>query len=235
MKKYTLQGNKRDIVGRKVKALRKSGIIPATVYGKKVTSESVSVPLDAFLKVYSQAGETGVVELSINGSEKPVLIHHVQRDPVDSSILHIEFYQVDLKEKVRTRVPLEVVGESPAVLEKKGVVLTLISEIEVEALPTDLPERIEVDVSKLTDVDQEIQVSGLRVPSGVEVLTDKDVSVVKIGELVSKEAEAQAAEAASAAEEESTEGEEESKPEEGKKEESKEEQSEPEKKEEKKE
>jgi large subunit ribosomal protein L25 len=123
----------------------------------------------------------------------PVLIHNVQIDPVDESILHVEFYQVDLKEKVKTKVPLVVVGESPAVAERKGVILSLLTEIDVEALPTDLPEKIEVDVSKLTEVDQEIKVSELQVPAAVTVLSDAVLGVVKVGALVSKEAEAQAA------------------------------------------
>jgi len=196
MKKYSLQTEKRSITGRKVKSLRAQGILPATVYGKKITSENISVALDAFLRIYKEAGETGVVELTVSGATKPVLIHHVQYDPVDSSVLHVEFYQVDLKEKVRTKVPIEIIGESPAVSEKRGVVLALISEVEVEALPTDLPERIDVDVSVLSDVDQEIQVSGISVSNGVKILTDAEVAVVKIGALISKEAEAQVAEEA---------------------------------------
>lgn len=193
MKAHTLQGKKRDLTGRKVKQLRREGVVPATVYGKKLTSTSVAVTTADFQKVYDAAGETGLVELHIGDSVHPVLIHNVQIDPVNESVLHVEFYQVDLKEKVKTKVPLVVVGESPAVSERRGVVLTLLTEVEVEALPTDLPEKIEVDVAKLTDVDQEVKVSELKIPTGVTVITDSGLGVVKIGALVSKEAEAQAA------------------------------------------
>lgn len=192
MKQHTLKGKKRDILGRKVKQLRKAGEVPATVYGKKISSNSVTVAAIDFKKVYKEAGETGLIELVVDSSIHPVLIHNVQQDPVDGTLLHVEFYQVDLKEKVKTKVPLVIIGDSPAVAERKGVVLSLLSEIEVEALPTDLPEKIEVDISILTDVDQEVKVSDLRVISGVTILTDVAVGLVKIGSLVSKEAEAQA-------------------------------------------
>ncbi len=203
MKAHTLNGKKRESLGRKVKHLRMAGELPATVYGKKLTSFSVSVATADFKKVFQEAGETGLIELSVGAETHPVLIHNVQIDPVDERLLHVEFYQVDLKEKVKTKVPLVTVGESPAVAERKGVLLSLLTEIEVEALPTDLPEHIDVDVSSLSEVGQEVTVSQLSIPSGVEILTDKEVALVKVDALVSKEAEAQAAaeaEAAAAAE-----------------------------------
>jgi large subunit ribosomal protein L25 len=199
VKKHTLSAEKRDLVGRKVKALRIKGEIPGTVYGKDVKSLSVTVSKDAFIKVYGAAGETGLVELSVGGDTRPVLIHTVQKDPVKGTILHVEFYQVNLKQKVKTNVPLEFTGEAPAVTQKTGVLLTLIDEIEVEALPTDLPEKIFVDVSKLAEVDQEAKVKDLSIPEGVTVLTAADQSVVRVGALISKEAEAQAAAEAAAA------------------------------------
>ncbi len=199
MKTHALAAQVRTMVGRKVKNLRAQGQLPGTVYGKKVKSLSVTVAQDAFVKVYRVAGETGVVELSVDGQVRPVLIHTVQKDPVKGQILHVEFYQVDLKEKVTTRVPLEFTGDAPAVVNKLGVLLTLLDEVEVEALPTDLPEKIAVDVSGLADVDQEVNVSGLSVPSGVTILTDPAQSVIRVGALVSKQAEAQAAEEAATA------------------------------------
>ena len=192
MKQHTIQGKKRNLIGRKVKQLRAQGNIPGTVYGKKESSMSVMVATSDFQRVFKEAGETGLVELVVDGLTHPVLIHNVQRDPVSNAVLHIEFYQVDLKEKVKTKVPLFVVGESPAVSERKGVILSLLTEIEVEALPTDLPEKIDVDVSGLTDIDWEVKVSQLHAPSGVSILTDQTVGVVKVAALVSKEAEAQA-------------------------------------------
>lgn len=201
MKKYTLTAKPRDTKKQNVKKLRREGFIPGTVYGKTVKSESIVVASKDFTSVYAEARETGLVELSLGGGTKPVLIHHVQKDPVDEAILHVEFHQVDLKEKVKTSVPLVFVGESPAVAQKLGVLLTVLSEAEVEALPTELPEKIEVDVTRLEAVDQELKVSDLIVPSGATLLTDAGLVVAKVGALVSKEAQAQAAaEAAAAAE-----------------------------------
>ena len=199
MKKYTLHAEKRTLVGRKVKNLRKAGKLPATVYGKKVASQSLTVGSDDFLKVYKSAGETGLVELLIEGKKRQVLIHTVQRHAVTHAPLHVEFLQVDLKEKVKTRVPLAFIGTPPAVSQKIGILLTVLDEVEVEALPTDLPEHIEVDVSGLDAVNQELKIADVKIPSGVTVLSDAGLTVVKIGSVVSKEAEAQAAADAAAA------------------------------------
>ncbi len=199
MKKYSLKTSSRIVVGRKTKKIRREGSLPATIYGKKVKSVSVQVKTDEFEKVYKQAGETGLVELALDKETRPVLIHNVQLDPVSGTPLHVEFYQVDLKEKVKTRVPIEFVGEAPAVSQKLGVLLTLLDELEIEALPAELPDKISVDVSGLGAVDQEIKVGELKVPSGVTVLSDAKIGVVKVGPLITKEAEAEAAAEAAAA------------------------------------
>jgi large subunit ribosomal protein L25 len=181
------------LVGRKVKNLRKDGKLPASLYGKHIKSESLVVSEELFSKVYEKAGETGLIELHVGKEIKPVLVHCVQIDPVSSALLHVEFYQVNLKEKVKAKVPVVQVGEAPAITEKLGVLLTLMDEIEVEALPADLPEKIEVDVSVLVAVDQEIRVSDLKVPSEVTILSDLELGVVKVGALVTHQAEAEAA------------------------------------------
>lgn len=206
MKKHTLQATKRDVKKNKPANLRRDGLIPATVYGKQVTSESLSLKLADFARVYGEARETGLVELMIDGDMKPVLIHHVQKNPVHDTVLHVEFHQVDLKEKVHANVPLVLVGESPAVAQKTGVVLSLVSEVEVEALPTDLPEKLDVDVSVLSEVGQELKVSDIKAQANVTILTDAALIVVKVGELVSKAAEEQAVADAAAAESAAAEG-----------------------------
>ena len=149
MEQIPLTAQKRTILGRKVKNLRKDGLIPAHVFGHKVKTEHIQVKVGDFAKVFEKAGETGIVDLAIDSQKKPVLIRNVQVHPVTDEPLHIDFYQVNLAEKVKVNVPLEVVGEAPAVEKKIGLLLTPVSEIEVEALPADLPEKIEVDVSKL--------------------------------------------------------------------------------------
>jgi len=202
MKKYSLSAQPRTLVGRKVKKLREQGQIPATLYGKKIKSENLAVKQEEFQKVFAEAGETGLVELKITAEKsagRQVLVHHLQRDPVSDKLLHVEFFQVDLKEKVHTKVPLVFMGQSPAVAQKTGVMLTLLDEVEVEALPADLPEKLSVDTSILAEVNQELKVSDLKVSAGVTVLTDQGQTMVKIGPLITKKAEAEVAAAAVAA------------------------------------
>lgn len=200
MKKHTLVAQNRDLVGRKVKNLRQQGLIPATIYGRHVKSVSVSVKVDEFARVYKEAGESGLVELTLDKALHPVLVHNLQREPVLGTYLHVEFYQVDLKEKVQTKVPVEFVGEPSAVANKTGVLLTIHDEVEVEALPADLPQKLVLDVAALAEVHAEVKVKDIKVPAGVTVLTDAELTLAKIGSLVSREAEAQeVAETAAAA------------------------------------
>lgn len=190
MKKSTLIVNPRTQLGRKVKQLRQSGQIPGNIFGKKIKSTAIMLPMADFKSVYTQVGETGLVELTLAGEKRPVLIQNVQLHPVTGIPLHVDFRQVDLKEKVKADIPIDVTGTAPAVDQKLGVILTLVDEIEVEAYPADLPEKLSVDVSHLSKVDDVIKVSDIKLPSGVAVVTLPETEVVKIGELVTKEAEA---------------------------------------------
>lgn len=199
MEKYTLKAAKRTVSGRKVKNLRKSGIIPANIYGKKIKSESVQIDEKEFRTVFSKAGETGLIELLLEGEKRPVLVHNLQHHAVLGSILHADFYQVDLKEKVTAKVPLVLTGEAPAVKDKAGVILTLINEVEVEALPSDLIDKIEVDVAGLSKVGDGLKIGDLKVSGKIKILNDEALEVVKVAPLVSKEAEKMAAEEAAAA------------------------------------
>jgi len=200
MRKHKLKVEKRTVLGKKVKKLRKEGILPANIYGKDIKSIAVQVPYKEFEKVFKIAGETGLVDVEIDGQVKPSLVHNVQINHYKNTILHADFYQVDLKQKVATMVPLEVIGTAKAVSDKIGLLEEPISEIEVEALPGDLPEKIQVNVENLAAVNEQITVADLKAPQNVTILTDKDHVVAKIGELVSKEAQAQAVAEAQAAE-----------------------------------
>ncbi|MBL7150452.1 50S ribosomal protein L25 [Candidatus Microgenomates bacterium] len=185
-----LKVEKRKVFGRKVKKLRGEGILPANIYGKKVKSQAIQVDLKEFEKVYKETGETGIVDLVLEqGKARPVLIHDLQIHPVTDQFLHVDFHQVVLTEKVKADIPVELVGESPAVQEKKGILLTTLDEIEVEALPADLPDKIEIDVSKLTEVDQEIRAGELKLTTKATLLTDPNLIICKIGPLVTKKAE----------------------------------------------
>lgn len=196
----SLSVKKRTVFGKKLKNLRREGLLPGNVYGKGMPSTAVEVPLKEFEAVYKDTGESGLVDLKLEGETRPVLIKNVAYQSLSKIPLHADFYQVNLKEKVKTMIPLEIMGEPKAVTEKIGLLLTPLSEVEVEALPTDLPEKIEVNVENLAAVGDQITVEQLKIPSGVEVLTDPGQVVVKIDELVSKEAQEQAAAEEAAAE-----------------------------------
>lgn len=226
MEQVPLKAQKRTILGRKVKTLRRDGIIPAHVFGHKVKTEHLQVAENEFLKVFEKTGETGIIDLAVDGSprgesgqKKPVLVKNIQLHPVTDKPLHIDFYQVSLTEKVKVHVPLEIIGQSPVAHKKIGLLLTPVNELEVEALPANLPENIEVDVSKLENVGEEIKVKDLKVDRAkIEIHADEELVVAQIGELVTKEMEALEAEGEEVtAEEKPAEGEEkkeEAKPEE---------------------
>lgn len=199
MKHHKLSVEKRKILGKQVKKLRRDGFLPANVYGKDIKSEAVQVSYKDFDQVFEEAGETGLIDLAVDGKTVPVLIHNVQTD-FRNNVLHADFFQVNLKEKVKSTVPLEFIGEPKAELDKVGLLETPVSEVEVEALPEELPENIEVNVEHLANIDEQITIADLKVPEGVTVLSDPGQVVAKIGEIVSKEAQEQAAEEAAAAE-----------------------------------
>ncbi|MDO8487168.1 MAG: 50S ribosomal protein L25 [Candidatus Curtissbacteria bacterium] len=195
MEQVPLTAQKRTVLGRKVKTLRKEGIIPAHVFGHKIPTEHIQIKAVDFSKVFEKVGETGIIDLAVDGAKKPVMVKGVQIHPVTDQILHVDFYQVNLAEKVKVNVPLEIVSEAPAIEKKLGLLLTPITEIEVEALPADIPESIEVDISNLAAVGDEIKVKDLKVDRAkVEIITDEELIVVQIGELVTKEMEAVEAE-----------------------------------------
>lgn len=199
MQKHQLKVEKRTIEGKKVKSLRLNGLIPGNIYGKDIKSESIQISLKDFGKTFKEAGETGIVELNTGAGEpKNTLIRNVQVDPVTGFPLHVDFYNVSLKEKIKAMIPLVQKGESKAVSDKIGALLQPLAEIEVEALPTDLPENIEIDVTPLAEVDQEVKVKDLKVGAGVTVLTDPEEIVIKVGSLISEEAKKMAEEEAAA-------------------------------------
>lgn len=199
MKAIPLTAQLRDVTGKKVAVLRKQELVPATVYGHEVKSVSLSLPLKEFLKIYSQAGKTGLIDLKWGSDAKSVLISNIQFHPLTRQPLNVEFHAVKLTEKIKANVPLVVVGESAAVSSNVGLLLQTLNEVEVEALPTDLPEKIEVDISNLAEIDQQLTVGDLKVPQGVEMVTPKEELVVKVVPAVSEEAKKEAEEAAAKA------------------------------------
>lgn len=181
MAKIELKADKRKLEGRKVKLLRAKGLVPANIYGRDVKSLSIEIDVKAFREVFKKAGETGIIEINLDKETRPVLVNNVQVHPATDEILHVDFRQVNLKEKVSANIPVGIVGESPAEKAGLGTVVLLLQELEVKALPMDLPEKFEIDATKLTDVDQTVKVSDLAYDkTKVEVDADKDEIVVKV-------------------------------------------------------
>ncbi|MBI4036522.1 50S ribosomal protein L25 [Candidatus Daviesbacteria bacterium] len=215
MDRISLSAEERKTLGKKVKNLRKAGKLPGHVYGKGLETEHVSVDGKVFLKTFQEAGETGLIDLKI-GAEKirPVLVRGVQYDPVSGLPLHIDFYQVNLQEKVKVPVPIELIGEEPEKVHLgEAIVLQTLNEVEVEALPGDLIEKIEVDQSALKEIDDAITVGQLEFDrEKLTISADPEEIVVKLAPAVTAEMEKlleeQAAEAAEAQTEAVAEGEE---------------------------
>jgi len=189
MKRPVLKAEERKILGKKIKTLRREGILPGNVYGKGLSSAALQVKLVDFEKVHKEVGDTGLIELELNGKTHPVLVKNLQMNFKSHTPLHADFYQVNMKEKVKTMVPLVIVGEAKAVIDKVGLLLNTLSEVEIEALPDHLAENIEVNVEHLATLDEHITVGDLKAPEGVTILTDPSQTVVKIAELVAPEPE----------------------------------------------
>lgn len=172
----------RTITGKKVKKLRKDGILPATIYGHGMEPISIQINGKEMEAIFSHVGESGLVNLELDGKTYPILFRNPQYHPVGSNLVHIDCYKVNLKEKITTTVPLEFVGESQAVKDGK-VMIQVIDEIEIEALPTDLPEKVEVDLSKLETLESQITIADLVLDrSKIEIKNEADQVVVKVEE-----------------------------------------------------
>jgi len=187
----SLAVEKRKLKGHQLKKVRRQGILPANIYGRGIKSLMVQAELKKVEKFFGQYGETNVVDLIVKGEKKPrpVLMKNPQNDPVEGNLLHLDFYQVNLAEKVKAEIPIVIYGKAPAVERGEGVLVQAISEMEVEALPTDLPEEIGVDVSKLEKVGDDIVVKDLDIDrKKIEPQVEESQVVAKI-EPVAKEEE----------------------------------------------
>ncbi len=195
----------RSVLGKKVKTLRRQGITPANIYGHGIPSQAVQLPTPDLTRTIRVAGRNTMLQLHVEGEKKrrPVFFRHVQRNPITDEFLHIDFYQVSLKEKIRLDVPLNIVGEAPAVSVHQGILLQSVNVVSMEGLPGDLPPHIEVDVSGLEEIDDAIHVKDLDVSPDVTLLVDPELVVAKVAapRLVEEEVEEEVEEGAEVPEE----------------------------------
>lgn len=176
---------KRDVVGKKVKKLRKEGILPLNIYGKEIKSVSLKANALEFQKFYSQHGETSLVDIMIKGEKKPrtVLMKNPQFDPITDEIIHLDIHEVSLKDKVTANIPIEVVGESPVAETGEGIQVQVLDGVEVEALPTDLPEKFVVDALNLKKLGDAITVADLEVDKNkIEIKANPEQIILQLEE-----------------------------------------------------
>src|SRR3989338_2389973 len=192
MDRISLDASEREVLGKKVKLLRNEGKLPGHVYGKGLPTEHVSVDTKTFLTTFKISGETTLVDLKIAEKVRPVLIRGVQYDAQTGHPLHVDFYQVNLKTKVKVPVPIELIGEEPEKVHLgEAIVLQTLNEIEVEALPTDLIEKIEVNITSLKEIDDAITVGELSFDREKLTISASDEEVVvQLAPAVSAEMEA---------------------------------------------
>ncbi len=203
-----LNAARREVLGKKVRRLRRQGLTPANIFGRALDSLAVQVSSDDLRHVLHSAGRNEIVYLRLDSDEpRPTFVRDIQRHPISDVILHVDFLQISLKKKVKLEVPLHLVGLPPAVDKYGGILVHGLDRVMVEALPADVPSVIEVDVSGLEEIDQALHVSDLPVPEGVTILTDPEQVVAKVSppavvreEEEEKEAAEAAAEAAAAEE-----------------------------------
>jgi large subunit ribosomal protein L25 len=173
----------RTITGKKVKQLRQQGLIPATVYGKGFAPVSVSVGDRAFAGIYRRAGKTALIDLAIDGKPTAVFVQDVQRHPLKRNIIHIDFKAVDLKVAIQIEVPVTTVGESPVVARGDALINFVLNTVLVEALPAELPQHIEVDVSGLDELDKSISVSDLPSSNSYKILNDPSQVLISLSQV----------------------------------------------------
>lgn len=205
MENLLLKVNLREEVGKGVDDLREKGQLPSVLYGRKLDNKNLAVKETDFIKVYRQAGESTLVDLQI-GEAKPVkvLIQEVQHDAIKHQIIHVDFYQVKMDEKITASIPLVYIGESPAVKGLGAVLVTSMAELQVKCLPADLVKEIAVDLSVLKNFGDKIAVRDLPISDKIEVLTHADITVASAAEPREEEVEvkpvaAEAVEGAAAA------------------------------------
>lgn len=180
MEEIVIQANRRELIGKQVKALRRDGKLPAIMYGKQIDTMPIVLELKESSKILSGLSPSALIQIQLDGEEYYALVREKQRDILLGTLTHVDFQAVSLTETVRAEVAIDLVGDSPAVREIGGLLVTNVEQLDVEALPRDLPERIEVDVSKLETIGDAIYVRDLSLPESVTVFAEPDDVIVVV-------------------------------------------------------
>jgi large subunit ribosomal protein L25 len=206
MEKQQIEVTKRDVTGKKVRYLRRQGKTPASLYGHGFESVALQTDTKLLKQILQKAGGTDLILLKMAGQKEPVnvLVREVQKEPLSDILLHVDFYQVDMSQKIKANVPLVFVGDAPVLKKKNVSILHLMDSIHVEALPDHIPHKVEIDLSKLENLDQSIFVKDVNIGADVTLLNDPEQIIAKAIEAKKEaevvEAKAEVTEEAAAAE-----------------------------------
>lgn len=180
MEKVVLKAEKRNVVGKQVKALRREGKLPGVIYGRHVEPIAISLEAHSTGLAMTKLTSSSLVTINVDGKEYPALVRDRQRDYIKGNLTHVDFLAVDLNEKIRAFVGVHYVGVSGAVKDYNGVLVHNLEQLEVECLPTDLPERIEIDISVLAKIGDGIRVHDVKISDKVRIVTDGDEMVAVV-------------------------------------------------------
>ena len=199
MKQAELLATTREILGKKVRFLRRQGITPVHLFGHNVESVALQCDTAQLKRVLAQTGRTRLISLKVDEAKKSrnVVIREVQREPRTSELLHVDFYQVSMAEKIRVEVPIVSIGEAPALKLKENFLIQELNSLSVECLPGEIPNRVDIDLASLTEVGQAIHVKDIMLDKEGTILNNPEQLVVKISvrhieKLVEEEVEAPA-------------------------------------------
>jgi large subunit ribosomal protein L25 len=177
MEKVVLNATKREVVGKQVRALRREGKLPAVIYGRHTAPLNINLDAHTASLALGKVTSSSLVTINLDGTEYPALVREKQRDYIKNHLLHVDFLAVSMSETLRTSVSVHFIGVSAAVKDFNAVLVKNLEQLEVECLPTDLPERIDVDISILTKPGEGIRVREVKVPDNVRLLNDPDTMV----------------------------------------------------------
>ena len=200
MNQIELLASSRDILGKKVRFLRRQGLTPANMYGHNIKSTALQIETSQLKHAVAQAGKSSLIALKVDGAKSPqmVIVRDIQREPLSGQLIHVDLYQVKMEENIKVEVPLSFVGEAPAIKEHGGILIQNMNSLEIECLPANIPHSIELDLSGLTELDQSLHVKDIPVAGTITVLTDPETAVVQIARSRAEAVEEEKEEAAEA-------------------------------------
>jgi large subunit ribosomal protein L25 len=187
MKEIELNASPRTVVGKQVKALRRSGLVPVIMYGQQIDPLRLQAGHKELMRVLRQAGGSRLIIVKTGTGTQMALAREVQREPISGQILHVDLLAVSMTERLRTEMPLTLEGKSPAVRRGEGILVTGVDSLDIECLPADLPDRIIVDLEVLNKVGDVIRVKDMKVSPAIKILTDPEEMVARVTHLAAEE------------------------------------------------